>query len=312
VRDDERGIYVELADLMRLEHLASGFSFLPRQPVHSLLAGRHASRLRGRGLDFDEIRRYHHGDDVRTIDWRVTQRTGKPHVRVFTEERDRPALLLVDQRRAMFFGTRRNVKSVTCAELTALAAWRVVSSGDRVGGLVFDDEEVTEIRPLRSRQRVRELLAAVVAKNRALHAHDPRPSRPEMLVEVLRRTERQAVHDHLVCVISDFHGLDDEARGLLTRLAQHNDLLCALIYDPVKTGLPEAGRLVVSDGELQLELDTGSGKIRRHLGEYFSADLDRTRNELARVGVPVLLIETETDPADQIRRQLGLVPVAGR
>ena len=121
--------------LILLQHRASGrFSFLPRQPVHSLLSGRHASRIRGRGLNFEEIRGYLPGDDVRSIDWKVTARTREPHVRVFTEERDRPAFLVVDQRISMFFGSRRNMKSVTAAELGAAGAWRVADAGDRCRG----------------------------------------------------------------------------------------------------------------------------------------------------------------------------------
>ena len=92
------GVYVDLDELVRLQFKARGFSFLPRQPIHSLLAGRHASRIRGRGLNFEELRDYLPGDDPRTIDWKVTARTGTPYVRVYTEERDRPALLVVDQR----------------------------------------------------------------------------------------------------------------------------------------------------------------------------------------------------------------------
>jgi uncharacterized protein (DUF58 family) len=92
------GVYAERDDLMRLRFKAAGFSFLPRQPIHSVLAGRHASRLRGRGLNFEELRGYLRGDDPRHIDWKVTARTGKPHVRVYTEEKDRTVWLLVDQR----------------------------------------------------------------------------------------------------------------------------------------------------------------------------------------------------------------------
>jgi hypothetical protein len=83
--------------------------------------------------------------------------------------------------------------------------------------------------------------------------------------------------------------------------------VCALLYDPIKTSIPEAGRIAVSRGSTQLELDTGRGRQMRDLGEYFAADLKRTRSSLARVGVPVLLVDTEEDPADQIRRQLGTV-----
>src|SRR5262249_32196007 len=122
--DIQTGVYTTLDDLVRLKFSARNFSFLPRQPIHSLLAGRHASRLRGRGLNFEEIRRYQPGDDIRQIDWKVTVRTRKTHSRVFTEERERTVLLLVDQRRTMFFGSVKNMKSVTAAEAAALAAWR--------------------------------------------------------------------------------------------------------------------------------------------------------------------------------------------
>jgi uncharacterized protein (DUF58 family) len=299
------GVYASLDELARLEHKAAGFSFLPRQPVHSLLTGRHASRVRGRGLDFDELRRYRPGDDPRTIDWKTTQRTRKPHVRVFTEERDRPAYLLVDQRLNMFFGTRRAMKSVAAAELAALAAWRVFHQGDRVGGFVFNDAEVREIRPHRSRRRVMELLGAVVAMNRDLEVDSEVEDSPGMLNRALGRVVRAAKHDALVCVLSDFYGADDDTRRLLTLLAQHNDVLCGLLYDPIKTDLPEAGRLVVAAGDLQLELDTAKGRLRRSLSDYFAADLQRTKERLARIGVPVLLIHTAEDPAAQIRTQLG-------
>src|SRR5690348_5460454 len=95
--------FASLDRLLALKHRARGFSFLPRQPVHSLLVGRHASRLRGRGLNFEQLRHYFEGDDTRTIDWMATARLGSPHVRVYTEERDRPVLLVVDQRSTLFF-----------------------------------------------------------------------------------------------------------------------------------------------------------------------------------------------------------------
>src|SRR5262244_1272240 len=133
------GVYVDLEEMIALEYRSRKVSFLPRQPVHSLLSGRFASRMRGRGLNFEEIRDYRSGDDVRQIDWKVTARLQKPHVRVFNEERDRPALLIVDQRLAMFFGSRYAMKSVTAAQAAAIGAWRVLGVGDRVGAVVFND-----------------------------------------------------------------------------------------------------------------------------------------------------------------------------
>ena len=123
-------VYVSLAQLMTLEFKARALSFVARQPRASILSGNHASRLRGRGLNFDELRRYQPGDDLRHLDWRASLRTGKPVVRTFTEERDRPALIVVDQRMSMFFGSSRSFKSATAAELGALAAWMVFNAGD--------------------------------------------------------------------------------------------------------------------------------------------------------------------------------------
>jgi uncharacterized protein (DUF58 family) len=144
-------VSVDLAHLRSLETRARTLTFLPRQPARSAMNGRHASRLRGRGLNFEELRDYLPSDDVRSIDWKVTARTGSPHVRVFTEERDRPALIVVDQRMSMFFGSKLNMKSVTAAECAALAAFRILDQGDRVGGIVFGDAALAEIRPKRSR-----------------------------------------------------------------------------------------------------------------------------------------------------------------
>src|SRR5262245_56002148 len=168
----EARAYVTLDDLLRLRHRAKGFSFLPRQPVHSLLAGRHASRLRGRGLEFEELRRYYEGDDVRAIDWRATARLGEPQLRVYTEERDRPVILLVDQRMNMFFGSRRAMKSVIAAEAAAVAAWRVTSLGDRIGGIVFSETGIDQVQPRARQAAIGPLFAALVRQNRVLRIQD--------------------------------------------------------------------------------------------------------------------------------------------
>lgn len=118
-------VYASLPQLMALEHHSRGLSFLSRQPLSSILSGAHASRLRGRGLSFDELRNYTPGDDLRHLDARATLRYGKPFVRTFTEERDRPTLLLVDQRMNMYFGSRHCFKSVAAAQLaSSVPGWR--------------------------------------------------------------------------------------------------------------------------------------------------------------------------------------------
>ena len=150
-----------------------------------------------------------------------------------------------------------------------------------------------------------QILSVVVDKNRALRVDVEVHSNPAQLNQVLRKVSQIAHHDYLVAVISDFHGADEETRRLLTRMAEHNDVLAALIYDPSKVEPLAGGRLVLTDGELQVELDTSQGKKMRDLNEYFAADLQETQEILRQVGIPVLLIDTVEDPAVQIRKILG-------
>lgn len=302
------GVYASLDALMRLQFHARGFSFLPRQPIHSLLAGRHASRLRGRGLDFDEIRRYQPGDDIRQIDWKVTVRTRKTHTRVFNEERERSVLLVVDQRLTMFFGSVRDMKSVTAAEVAALAAWRVLAQQDRVGALVFNDAEIAEVRPQRSRRSVMQILHAVLEQNHALALNDNaagRRANAGMFNEALRRCERLAKHDCLVCIISDGAGHDEETRRLMTRIAQHNDVLFVFIFDPLEADLPDAGTLVFGDGARQLEIDSGNRGLRERFRDGFAAERAAGRRFLLQRETPVLPLSTAQGVVEQLRHQLG-------
>jgi uncharacterized protein (DUF58 family) len=299
------GVYSSLAELVVLQHKARGFSFLPHQPIHSLLAGRHASRLRGRGLDFEELRHYQFGDDVRQIDWKATNRTRKTQLRVFSEERERVVLLVVDQRISMFFGSQRSMKSVAAAEAAALAAWRVIYVKDRVGAVVFNDSTIAEIRPQRSRSNVMQILGAVLQRNHDLAIDTGIIANAAMLNEALRRVERLATHDALVCLITDGCGADDETQRFTTRITRHNDLLVLFIYDPLEAGLPDAGPVVFAEGSLQLEVDTGSDRFRTAFRGSFDERVARARNYLLRREVPLIPISTAEDVAEQLRRLLG-------
>jgi hypothetical protein len=141
-------------------------------------------------------------DEINRAPAKVTARTRTPHSRVFTEERERPVLLLVDQRIGMFFGSVRMMKSVAAAEAAALVAWRTVAVKDRVGAVVFNDSEVAEIRPQRTRSTVMRLLRTLEKQNRALRVDSPMRPNPGMLNEALRRASRLATHDFLVFLIS--------------------------------------------------------------------------------------------------------------
>jgi uncharacterized protein (DUF58 family) len=299
------GVYTELESLVRIKHQARGFSLLPRQPIHSLLAGQKASKLRGRGLNFEEIRNYFPGDDIRNIDWKVTARMREPHTRVYTEERDRPSVLVVDQRLNMFFGSQAAMKSVTAAEAAALAAWRCLDVGDRVGAVVFNETETEEIVPRRSSKTVMRILKTITDQNRKLRADAETPLRPERLNEVLERVCRLAKHDTLVCIISDFFGADGDTRRLVSRLGRHNDLIAGFVYDPMEAELPDLGNVVVGDGEMQIEVDSGDAGLRQRFAGIFSDRLANARAFLLQRQIPVLPLQTGLPVAGQVRKLLG-------
>jgi uncharacterized protein (DUF58 family) len=305
--DADPRVHVTLGHLRSLEGQARSLSFLPRQPARSVLNGRHASRLRGRGLNFEELRGYLPGDDVRAIDWKVTARTGEPYVRVMTEERDRPSLIVVDQRMSMFFGSKLNMKAVTAAEAAALAAFRILDQGDRVGGIVFADERIAEIRPQRSRVALDRFLAALADANGLLRADAPAVD-PMPLTNVLRAVARIAPRNHLVIVLSDFDVVDQETERLVAGIARGNDLVLGLVSDPFGEELPEGLRLVVSDGELQAEIDTGDRAAHRSLRDMARGRLAAILDWQRRFGVPVLPLSAAEDTLPQMRRLMGLGP----
>lgn len=299
-------VYVSLAQLMALQFQARGLSFVARQPQGSLLAGNHASRLRGRGLNFDELRRYQPGDDLRHLDWRASLRTGKPVVRTFTEERDRPALIVVDQRMSMFFGSVRSFKSAVAAELGALAAWMVFNAGDRVGGLVFNDARIDSVAPLRSRKRVEALCSRIAQQNAELNASNADHEGDSQLDRVLQQCLAVAGHDHLICLVSDFAGAGPRTLQLLQQLSAHNDVVALQVYDPLALNVPSSGQLLITQGQLQVELAVSQRKVRQPLGDYLGGRLKDVASLLRRSQVPLLMISTALPAAVQLRNELGI------
>ncbi len=298
------GVHVTTDQLVALEARARDLSFVQKAKSHQQLAGRMQSSLRGRGLIFEELRDYLPGDDIRSIDWRVTARTQKTCVRVYDEEKERPALLLVDQRINMFFGSRRAMKSVTAAEAAMLCAWRILGSGDRVGGLVFGDDGIDEVRPHRSRNAVIALADRISVWNAKLAASYSGASSAQTLNDTLRRASALAHHDNLVILITDLNGHDDVTRSLLLHLAQSNDVICLLVYDPFLLELPKAGEIVVSGGALQAELALGQRSVRDAVDSFARERGRALRRWQRELGLPMLPISSAEETSPQIRRLL--------
>ncbi|OCJ02546.1 MoxR protein [Rhizobium sp. AC44/96] len=302
--DHTTGVHVTTQQLVALEGRARDLTFIQKARSHQQLAGRMQSAMRGRGLVFEELREYLPGDDVRSIDWRVTARTSKPVVRVYGEEKERPAILVVDQRINMFFGSRLAMKSVTAAEAAMLTAWRILGSGDRVGGFVFDDQDVSEVKPHRSRNAVIAFADRIATMNGKLDAGHSAPPSPEALNDVLHRVAEIAHHDFLVVVVSDFDGHSETTRQLLLQLSSRNDVVCLLVYDPFLLELPSSGEIVVSGGTLQAELPLGKPAVRRSIDKFAQDRGDELRAWQRQLGLPMLPISAAEEVAPQLRSLL--------
>lgn len=296
-------VYVDLQSLIKLQYQIRGFSFLPKQPVQSLLTGKYRSKLRGRGLDFEEVRAYVHGDDIRNIDWKVTAHTGKPHTKVYTEERERPVFIIVDQSAPMFFGSSNRLKSVTAAQAAAISAWKVLAVGDRVGGIVFGDQDFEEIKPQRDRKALQRFLQLIAEKNQQLSIHSYKSHNPAMLNHVLDKALNLVNHDYLLLIISDFSGFDAHTMKALILLSHHNDVILIRVYDPMEATLPE-GELVLSDGQMQAVVNTNDQNLRTQFSRYFSERTEELHNRVKMYGMTLLEINTIDSITDQIRNLL--------
>jgi uncharacterized protein (DUF58 family) len=296
-------IVVSLNDLMKLEHLVSNFSLLPEQPVHSVLSGKHASKLRGRGLDFSEVRKYVFGDDIRNIDWKVTARTKITHTKVFNEEKERPTFMIVDQSTSMFFASEGSMKSVLAAKIAAIGGFKVLKAGDRIGGLVFDDNSFETIGPKRSRKALMHLLELIVTKNQKLVERKKIVQDKDFINRVLFKAKNMITHDYVVVVISDFKNLDEQGKIYLTNIARHNDVIAVMIHDTMETELP-AIKLPFGDGENQV-MANGSEEILQKFKEEGITQKEKNIRFLRKYGIPVMEFNTTDSLISQIKNIFG-------
>lgn len=252
-----QGTRVELDSLIALRQEASRLDIAPRGKVLATRSGGHLSRFRGRGMEFDESRVYQPGDDPRNMDWRVTARTGTPHVKMFREERERPVWLLVDTGPSMRFGTRVAFKSVIAARAAALLAWSAADKSDRVGGLVFDETRHFERRPVARTRGLLPLLKAL--------SENPLPGEDGGYAS-LSHAARHLVHlvrpGSLIFLLSDFSGLTKEDGAWMARLTGGNEVVYIHIHDPLESTAPPPGRYAVTDGERRGLLDTSGARLR--------------------------------------------------
>jgi uncharacterized protein (DUF58 family) len=285
------GAHVELPDLLALRYRRlTPPKHVPR--VMGNQAGSRLSKLRGRGVDFSEVRAYQPGDDVRTIDWRVTARKNKPHTKVFREERERLTLIVVDQTQSMYFGSRVRLKSVAAAELAALAAWHAFSHNDRVGGMIIGNTASAIHKPYRNVKSVARFLGDLTRANQALRRGDDPPA-AEHTREALLQLRRLARNNFRIYFISDFRPLGEHWREAFRSLSRHNEVIAFRIFDPLEAELPPADSYTVTDGHARWQFHTGNRSLRRHYQARFEHENDLFRDVCEQTAVTHRLIATD-------------------
>ena len=294
-----KNIFTSLNELLLLEGFAKNSPFLAKkQRVSSVLGGKHASKLRGRGLDFEEVRNYVPGDDIRTIDWKVTARTQKTHTRVYSEEKEKPALIIVDQTKSMFFGSQVKMKSVVAAELAAIAAFKVQKEGDRVGGIIISDDKVDIVYPKRDRKNILLFLEKLVQQNRAL-SESIEGDMDLRVQDTFQKIRNLVTHDFLIVIISDFQRYDEKVIKNISYMAQHNNVILAKIFDPMEQNIPET-EIIATDGEMQILVEGQNSKVRKKAKDLFDNDFADFEETMKKYRIPVFKLNT----VEPIEKQL--------
>lgn len=293
------GTWASRNDLIDLQQHAGNIALKHAGPARARLTGNHLSRFRGRGMDYQESRAYQPGDDVRSMDWRITARTGNPHVKLYQEDRERPVVLFLDLNPGMFFGSRGMLKSVAAARAAALIAWAATGGGDRIGAMLYTGVHC-DLPPRGGKHGVLQLIRQLVAHT------DPRITvngQPDAgrLNDALIRLRRVSRPGSLIVLMGDFYGIDDDSAGHLLRLRQHNDVVALQIVDPLEEAPPMAGRYVIANGDQQGILDTRSTVARRAYQDYFSRHHQLVATTMRRQAIPLLRISTDQDIVGAIR-----------
>lgn len=287
------GLSLSLEELLRYQKLASKISLKPTRSVKGHFAGNYLSVSKGRGMEFDEVRHYQPGDDIRTIDWRVTARTGKPHTKLFREEKERPVFILVDFGPSMFFGSQLLFKSVQAAHLAAVIAWAAKERGDKIGGLIASAQTHRELKPKSRQQGVLQLFHQLIDVHNAELAQRDQADNSLRFESACARLRRLAMPGSLVFIISDFEQLTDASIKHLSQLKQHCEIHARQITDPLEISLPSVKgtrHLPVTDGRTNKLLMLGDKQFTQQYAQMAHARQHTIDTHLRKLGIQTQLI----------------------
>ena len=294
-------------DVKELMAKVGKIRILTNKLIDDQLAGDYHSTFKGQGVEFDEVRPYTPGDDVRTIDWNVTAKTGLPYIKRFSEERELTILFLVDVSGSQGYGSVRRSKMELAAEVTALLALTAIRNQDKIGLILFSDQIVKYIPPRKGRDSVMRLVREVLAAEDAATGGTDIAAALKFLNGVQKRRA-------VVFLVSDFlgggKGTDGTERTcafdfekLLRATARHHDMVCVPVSDPAERELPNVGLVELEDpetGELVL-VDTSSASVRRRFAAQAEAEGEELRKFFLKTGIDTLSIDTAKPYVDEVR-----------
>jgi uncharacterized protein (DUF58 family) len=289
-------VSVSLKTLIDLAKPASGLN-LHRLTIRAQQSGGYLSAFKGRGMEFDETRLYQPGDDIRSIDWRVTARTGKTHTKLFREEREKPVFISVDNRPSMHFATRGVFKSVQAKKLAGLLAWVANQQGDRIGGQIFSQTSCRELKPQNGKHSVLHFLNTLVIA-------DQTEGNDFTLAQALARLSQHARPGSLVYIISDFRGVNEQTENYLLKLSEHCDVVLIFVYDPLEKGLPTQGRYRFTDDVREILIDSSDKQRLTNYQLRFEERLRKLKRISLRRGLALIQCNTQDDPVQRLRHPL--------
>lgn len=298
------GAEIKTDNLVKLRHLANLLPIHKQKKVLNDMAGIHTSNLRGRGVDFSEVRSYQPGDDIRAMDWRVTARNQKPHIKVFREERERPIMIVCDLRASMFFGTQHAFKSVLAADLASLFSWSALNNGDRIGALLFDNQREIDIRPKPGRKQVMHVLHELAEFKQA--QKPVQDSTTNRLAEICRHTRRVARPGSTIYFISDWHGFDQDCERQLYQINKHNDVVAINIFDAFEEKILPLGSFPLTDGKQKLQLECYSKSQGLEHQRAFELRQQDLKQRMLKLGMPLIKLQAQHDIINELRLGLGL------
>jgi len=306
------GIDIDVKELIGLRHHVGALEVKARKRALSLLSGSQLSPFKGRGIDFEELRRYQAGDDVRHMDWRVTARTGHPHLKLFREERERPVFFLVDFSSSMLFGTKVAFKSVVAARATALLAWTSMKKVDRVGAMLNSEQGHRELRPAGGRGSVLRLIHAMAelhAVARGAEGRQPQKSQTS-LASSMNRMVRIVRPGSQIFLVSDFMSVDAQCESAIARLQMHNELVCIMPFDPLEAIPPPPGMYKVSDGIRSAWLDTSRDQTVDKYRRQYQERQNKIQTLCVKLGLGFFTLATNQSVPDGVLE--GLKQISSR